>query len=100
MKFFHKKWLYLAFVLPALAGTAMASGVDSFGGGLAGQQQLYNAGKAVYAQKLACGDCMLAGKSLDKTLAQSLLSDADKTAKLSDDERNALAVYLKLRFKL
>ena len=90
----------LAIALPLLCGAAFASGVDSFGGGPTGQQQMYNAGKAVYAQKFACADCMMAGKNLDKAVAQSLLSDAEKTAKLTDDERSALAAYLKLRFKL
>ena len=94
------KKIGLAFALPLICGAAFASGVDSFGGGQTGQQQMYNAGKAVYAQKLASADCMMAVKTLDKSLAQSLLSDAEKTAKLTDEERSALAAYLKLRFKL
>lgn len=100
MQFYSLKRLALALTLPLIAGAAFASGSDSFGGGLSGEQQRYNEGKAVYAQKLACADCAMAGKALDKALAQSLLADADKSAKLSDDERAALAVYLKLRFKL
>jgi len=52
---------------------------------------MYNAGKATYAQKLGCGSCSLAGKSLDKALAEQLLSDASKTSQLSDEERAALA---------
>ena len=94
------KKIGLAIALPLFCAAAFASGVDSFGGGQTGQQQMYNAGKAVYAQKLACAGCMMAGKTLDKALAQTLMSDADKTASLSDDERSALAAYLKLRFKL
>jgi hypothetical protein len=94
------KKIGLALALPLLCSAALASGVDSTGSGLSGQQQMYNAGKAVYAQKLACSDCMLAGKTLDKALAQTLLSDPMKTDKLSDDERSALTTYLKLRFKL
>lgn len=100
MKLLTLKRLCLAVALPLLAGAALASGIDSFGGGLAGQQQLYNAGKAVVAQKLVCAGCAMAGKTLDKPLAMALLEDASKTSTLSDDERNALAVYLKLRFKL
>lgn len=90
----------LALALSIMAGTAFASGSDSLGGGLSGEQARYNAGKAVYAQKLACPDCMLSGKMLDKMQAQQVLTDADLTSKLSDDERAALATYLKLRFKL
>jgi Fe-S cluster biogenesis protein NfuA len=94
------KKLGLVLALPLICGAAFASGVDSVGGGLSGQQQMYNAGKAVYTQKLACSACMMAGKTLDKALAQTLLNDAAKTSNLSDDERSALATYLKLRFKL
>lgn len=89
-----------ALVLPFMVSTAFASGSDSFGGGLSGEQAQYNSGKAVYAQKLACSDCTLAGKTLDKTQAQQVLSDTGLTAKLSEDERTALTTYLKLRFKL
>ena len=89
----------LALVLSVMASTAFASGSDSFGGGLSGEQARYNTGKAVYAQKLACPDCMLSGKMLDKMQAQQVLTNADLTSTLSDDERAALATYLKLRFK-
>ena len=89
----------LALALPLLATNAIASGSDSFGG-QSGEQAQYNTGKAVFAQKLACADCPLAGKTLDKMLAQQLLSDPSLTAKLSDDERMPLMTYLKLRFKL
>lgn len=89
----------LALTLPLLATGAFASGSDSFGGQSGGQAE-YNTGKAVYAQKLACSDCPLAGKMLDKMLAEKLLSDPSLTAKLSDDERKPLTTYLKRRFKL
>lgn len=100
MRFKVLRKLLCALSMAVAAGSAFASGVDSFGGGLAGEQQLYNLGKATYAQKLGCGSCNLAGKPLDKSGAQLLLSDASKTSQLSDEERAALAVYLKLRFKL
>lgn len=100
MKFHLYKKIGMACLLPIIVSTAYASGSDSFGGGLTGEQQLYNVGKAVFAQKLACQNCAFAGKSLDKNLAQSLLNEADKTSNLSDDDRTALAAYLKLRFKL
>lgn len=90
----------LVLVLAIMAKTTFASGSDSFGGGLSGEQARYNAGKAVYAQKLACSSCALAGKRLDKMQAQQVLTDAGMNAKLSDDERAALSTYLKLRFKL
>lgn len=94
------KRLVLTLALPLVAGAAFASGSDSFGGGLTGEQQSYNAGKAVYAQKIGCSKCMMAGKALDKTSAQNLLANPDKTTNLSDEERVALTTYLKLRFKL
>ena len=90
----------LALVLACMIDNAFASGSDSLGGGLSGEQARYNAGKAVYAQKLACPGCALSGKKLDKPQAQQLLADNTLAAKLSDDERAALATYLKLRFKL
>jgi hypothetical protein len=42
----------------------------------------------------------LSGKRLDKMLAQQMIGDMNITAKLTDDERQALLTYLKLRFKL
>lgn len=89
-----------AVALSFMVSNAFASGSDSMGGGLSGEQAQYNAGKAVYAQKLACPGCALDGKMLDKTLAQQVISDMGMTATLSDDERMALMTYLKLRFKL
>lgn len=90
----------MALALALMAGTALASGSDSFGGGLSSEQARYNTGKAVYSQKMACPDCSLAGKTLDKTQAQQILTNEDLTARLSEDERAALVTYLKLRFKL
>lgn len=90
----------LALALSFMAGSAFASGSDSLGGGLSGEQARYNAGKAVYAQKLACPGCILSGKMLDKMQAQQIITNTDLTSNLSDDEREALATYLKLRFKL
>lgn len=100
MRFKVSKKLLCALSMAVVAGSAFASGVDSFGGGLAGEQQMYTLGKATYTKKLGCSSCSLAGKSLDKSLAEQLLSDASKTSQLSDEERAALAVFLKLRFKL
>ena len=78
---------------------AFASGSDAGGGAETGDAQSYNIGKGVYAQKLACKSCPLAGKSLDAAMARGLLSGTE-TYSLSADEQQALAVYLKLRFKL
>ena len=78
---------------------AFASGSDAGGGAETGDAQSYNAGKGIYAQKLACKTCPLAGKSLDAAMARGLLSGTD-TYSLGADEQQALAVYLKLRFKL
>lgn len=78
---------------------AMASGSDGGGSADTGDVQAYNAGKLVYAQKLACSSCLMSGKSLDATAAKNIL--AGKTVSgLSEDESRALAVYLNRRFKL
>ena len=79
--------------------SAFASGSDAGGGAETGDAQSYNVGKGVYAQKLACKSCPLAGKSLDAAMARGLLSGTE-TYSLSAEEQQALAVYLKLRFKL
>ena len=79
--------------------SAFASGSDAAGGAETGDAQSYNVGKGVYAQKLACKSCPLASKSLDASMARGLLSGTE-TYSLSTDDQQALAVYLKLRFKL
>ena len=78
---------------------AFASGSDAGGGAETGDAQAYNVGKGVYAQKLGCKSCPLAGKSLDAAMAGGLLKGKETYA-LSADEQQALATYLKLRFKL
>ena len=78
---------------------AFASGSDAGGGAETGDAQAYNVGKGVYAQKLGCKSCPLAGKSLDAAMASGLLKGKETYA-LSADEQQALATYLKLRFKL
>ena len=62
-------------------------------------RKAYNVGKGVYAQKLACKSCPLAGKSLDAAMASELLNGKE-TYSLSAADQQALATYLKLRFKL
>ena len=89
--------LLAAFTL--FGAPAFASGSDAGGGAETGDAQSYNIGKGVYAQKLACKACPLAGKSLDAAMARGLLSGTE-TYSLSAEEQQALAVYLKLRFKL
>ena len=82
-----------------LSASAWASGSDAAGGAETGDMQAYNAGKGIYAQKLACKTCPLAGKPLDATLARGLLTGKETYA-LAAEEQRALATYLKLRFKL
>ena len=89
--------LLAAFTL--FGAPAFASGSDGGGSAETGDAQSYNVGKGVYAQKLACKACPLAGKSLDAAMARGLLGGAE-TYSLNADEQQALAVYLKLRFKL
>lgn len=78
---------------------AMASGSDAAGGNQTSDAQAYNLGKGVYAQKLACSGCPLAGKNVTAEIAADLLNGKG-TQSLSADEAQVLAVYLKRRFKL
>ena len=89
--------LLAAFTL--FGAPAFASGSDAGGGAETGDAQSYNIGKGVYAQKLACKSCPLAGKSLDAAMARGLISGTE-TYSLNAEEQRSLAVYLKLRFKL
>ena len=89
----------LAAALIWAVGSSFASGSDASGGAETGDAQLYNIGKGVYAQKLACKSCPLAGKSLDSAMARDLAAGKG-TTDLSAEEQQALAVYLSRRFKL
>lgn len=91
------KQLLLGLVLPVVCAGAFASGSESYEDP---KQKMFNTGKAVYEQKLACPTCALAGKTLDQELAKMILDDAAKTATLSADEKAALTEFLKKRFKL
>jgi len=82
-----------------LSASALASGSDAAGGAETGDAQAYNMGKGVYASRLACPSCPKAGATLNAELARELLSGQGLPA-LSDDEKHALTVYLKRRFKL
>lgn len=83
----------------ALPLTAIASGSEGVSGGETNDAQMYNVGKAVYAQKLACSNCPLAGKALNAMLAKDLLA-GNQTQSLNADDKTALTSYLKRRFKL
>ena len=89
----------LAAALTWAAGSSFASGSDAGGGAETGDAQAYNIGKGVYAQKLACKSCPLAGKSLDSAMARDLAAGKG-TVGLNAEEQQALAVYLSRRFKL
>ena len=80
------------------AGSALASGSEAAGSAETGDAAAYNTGKGVYATKLACAGCPMAGKSLDAAAARDLL--ANKRVTLTAQESSALEVYLKRRFKL
>jgi hypothetical protein len=81
------------------AGAALASGSDGGGQAETGDAAAYNTGKSVYATKLACSSCPMAGKSLDAATARALLADK-RAVTLTQTESAALDVYLKRRFKL
>ena len=92
-------FIALAAALTWAAGSSFASGSDAGGGAETGDAQAYNIGTGVYAQKLACKSCPLAGKTLDSAMARDLVTGKGTTG-LSAEEQRALAVYLSRRFKL
>jgi hypothetical protein len=89
-----------ALALALSTATAWASGNDGGGGAETGDAAAYNAGKSVFANKLACSSCPLAGKKLDATLVRELLASKPTGVNLSQTEANSLDTYLKRRFKL
>ena len=97
---FSKKYAsVLGAVIIAASGAAIASGSEGFAQGQNNDTRLYNAGKGVYADKFACSGCPLAGKSLNADVAKAVLGGAPKVT-LSGEEQDAVAVYLKRRFKI
>ena len=97
---FSKKYaLAIGALAVAISGAAFASGSESFSQGQNNDTRLYNAGKGVYADKFACNSCPLAGKTLSAGVAKEVLGGTPKVA-LSSDEQDAVAVYLKRRFKI
>jgi hypothetical protein len=88
-----------AALLALAAGVALASGTDGAGPAETGDAAAYNTGKGIYAAKLACRGCPMAGKTLDAGMARDLVNDT-KGVTLSAEESRALEVYLKRRFKL
>ena len=81
------------------SGPAFASGSDGGGSAETGKAVAYNMGKGVYASKLACSTCPLAGKSLDAAMARDLLANKGAVT-LTPEESQALDAYLKRRFRL
>ena len=62
----------------------------------------YELGKEAYAVKLACSGCPLGDKPLDESTARLYLNDPTLafSASLSDDEQEAVTIFLKQRFGL
>jgi hypothetical protein len=89
----------IALALALAGGLVHASGSDAGGSAETGDAAAYNTGKGIYASKLACSGCPMAGKSLDAGMARELLVNTQGVT-LTADESQALAVYLKRRFKL
>ena len=81
------------------SGAALASGSEGFAQGQNNDSRLYTVGKGVYADKFACSGCPLAGKALNADVAKGVLGGAPKVT-LSGEEQDAVAVYLKRRFKI
>ena len=62
----------------------------------------YELGKEAYAVKLGCTACPLGDKPLDEATARRFLNDPSLalSASLSDDEQEAVTLFLKQRFGL
>ncbi len=97
-QFFRISLAAIAASMTLAAGSPLASGSEAGGSAETGDAAAYNTGKGVYATKLACAGCPMAGKSLDAAAARELL--ANKRVTLTAQESAALDVYLKRRFKL
>ena len=82
--------------------TVFASG----SGGFNSQNSVivYEQGKKVFNQKLACADCPLADTLIDQQVAKSLIPQLKRKGELGKKlrwgERNAVKIYLKERYKL
>jgi hypothetical protein len=99
MKTLGKSQLISGAVCALFSSMVFASGSETMSAAPSSSAQLYNTGKAVFADKFACSNCPLAGKNLDAEVAKEVLKGNPKVA-LSNDESEALAAYLKRRFKI
>jgi hypothetical protein len=88
-----------AFAFTFAASDANASGSDRFGSSSAGTS-LYNAGKQVYAEQLACKGCAFEGQAITAEIARKIVDDKKATEKLSQDDRDAVIAYAKKRFRI
>lgn len=77
----------------------LASGSDAVGQAQTGSGASYNQGKRVYATQLACEACPMAGQDLNTRSALNLLAKLPES-QLKENDKEALSVYLKRRFKL
>lgn len=87
-------------LLSASIGAVLASGSDNIGSSAQnGEARLYNQGKGVVARQITCDSCPMAGKALDKSSAMELIN-GKIAPNLSREDKAAVDVYLKRRFKL
>lgn len=96
---FTRSFIALTATTLGLSSALFASGSDSFST-VSSATGAYNAGKRIYAEKMACDGCMFAGKSINKELAMKVVSDPKSTEALSSDEKEVLVAYAKKRFGL
>ena len=96
---YRRSLIALATTTLGLSGALFASGSDSFST-VSSATGAYNAGKRLYAEKMACEGCMFAGKSINKEIAMKVVSDPKATEALSTDEKEVLVAYAKKRFGL
>ncbi|BFM05603.1 hypothetical protein [Halioxenophilus aromaticivorans] len=91
-----------AFFVVAILGVAsfaQASGSDAGASAKTGDAAAYQLGKQIFAKKFACKSCPLHKQRLNKSLAQEVLMGKPNVA-MSEDENQALQVFLQRRFKL
>ncbi len=101
-------------ILTALTSTNFAFASGSYSTGDSGDSfrssggdhanQLYNTGKSAVYNKLTCSDCPLAGQDVDATKATEIISmltnKPEIAQKLSEDEIDAVIIYLTRRYNL
>jgi hypothetical protein len=97
MKRLFDRYAVICIAAAAVSGTAFASGSVSPS---SGSVDLYNTGKTVFVQKVACNDCAFKGRGANAMDAKMLIGELANSSALSAYERDAVVAYLKRRYRI